>query len=141
MTCQTKLRIMKTICWTGAVADALWTVALVWPLFFTVLTGRPEGEFDLTLRLTMGIGASLMAGWTLLLVWAAQNPVERRAVMLLTLCPVIAGLLVVTLTGIVSGSAGTSWILIKLILLGLGMFFGYHLATSMAREETHEIDH
>ena len=34
--------------------------------------------------LIMAIGGTLMTGWTLLLVWALQDPIGRRAVILLT---------------------------------------------------------
>ena len=40
----------------------------------------------------MGMGASLMFGWTVLLLWADQKPLERKAVLLITLLPVVLGL-------------------------------------------------
>ena len=139
MTSLMKLRTIRTICWIGVVADALWAIALVWPQLFFFLTGRPNPELDLAFRLTMGIGASLMAGWTLLLAWAAHHPVERRAVMLLTAIPVIAGLSVVTIIGILDGNAANLWILGKLSLLGVAMLAGYHMAQRMPTEAADEI--
>ncbi len=47
-----------------------------------------EEEF----RFSMGFGASLMFGWTALLLWAYQEPQERKGVLLLTIFPVIPGL-------------------------------------------------
>ena len=44
----------------------------------------------------MGIGAALMAGWTVLLLWGAANPIERRDILLLTVFPVITGILLAT---------------------------------------------
>ena len=40
----------------------------------------------------MGMGASLMLGWTALLLWADRKPLARKGVLLLTVFPVIAGL-------------------------------------------------
>ena len=40
----------------------------------------------------MGMGASLMLGWTALLLWADRLPVDRRGVLLITVVPVIVGL-------------------------------------------------
>jgi hypothetical protein len=40
----------------------------------------------------MFLGAALMAGWTGLLVWGSRRPVERKAVLLLTVWPVVIGL-------------------------------------------------
>jgi len=134
MTDQTKIRIIKAICWAGVLADALWTVALIFPGAFGLLTGRPEFQADLNFRLVMGIGASLMAGWTFLLGWAARKPVERRGVMLLTFCPVIVGLFIVTIIGMTVGDASSSWILVKLTVLGAAMVSGYVMAGTIAKK-------
>jgi len=134
MTAKSKLLTMQAAYWLGVIADALWTVALVSPTLFGRLTGRPGFEPDLPFRLTMGIGASLMAGWTLLLVWASRKPVERRGVLLLTACPVITGLAVVAVVGIVNGGASTFWIPGKLVLLFGLMLTGFHFGNQLARE-------
>lgn len=133
MTVQNQLRILKTICWMGAVADAFWTLALLWPTVFISVTGNTDLNPDLSTRLIMGIAASLMAGWTCLLVWTANNPVERRAIFLLTTFPVVAGLFIVTLVGILNGSSSTVWILLKCGLLACAMLYGYHTAGTIAK--------
>jgi len=48
-------------------------------------------------RLPMGLAASLVLGWTVLLIWADQKPVERKGILLLTIFPVISGLIVANL--------------------------------------------
>jgi len=48
-----------------------------------------ETEF----RYAMGIAATVIIGWTCLLLWADRKPVERKGVLLLTIFPVISGLL------------------------------------------------
>ena len=141
MTKRTKILTMRTAYWLGVIADALWTVALVSPPVFGLLTGRPGFDPDLPFRLTMGIGASLMAGWTLLLVWGSCNPVERRGVLLLTACPVITGLSVVAVVGIVNGGASNYWILGKLALLIGFMLTGFHFGNQLAKESENEIRH
>ena len=124
---------LKTICWIGAVADAFWTIALLWPAVFVLVTGNADLNLDLSTRLVMGIAASLMAGWTCLLIWAANNPIERRAVLLFTAVPVVAGLIVVTLVGMMNGSSATIWILVKCSILACAMLYGYHAANSIAK--------
>ena len=141
MTAKTKILTMQTDYWSGVVADALWTAALVSPSLFGLLTGRPDLDPDLPFRLTMGIAASLMAGWTLLLVWASRSPVERRGVLLLTACPVIAGLTVVAVVGIVGGGASNLWILAKLAILAGLMLTGFHFGNQLAEESTAELRH
>ena len=134
MTNRTKLKTIQAICWAGVAADALWAVALVIPELYGFLIGRPHLQVDLIARLTMGVGASLMMGWTLLLVWASRSPVERRGVLLLTACPVLAGLMVVAIIGRIHGSANDTWILAKCVLLTAAMLYGYHAASSIAKE-------
>jgi hypothetical protein len=46
----------------------------------------------MTLNFGLIIASSLMWGWTLLLVWADQKPMERKGILLLTTFPVIFGL-------------------------------------------------
>ena len=141
MTERRKMRIIQTAYWLGIVADALWAVALVYPPLYGILTGNPDFDPDLPYRLTMGIGASLMAGWTFLLAWAAIQPVERRGVLLLTVFPVIAGLARVSIVGIVYGGATNYWILGKISILAISMLGAYHLADKIAKEKTNEIDY
>lgn len=138
MTAQSKLRVIRTVCWVGVAADALWSLALAYPLIYGFLIGRPHFHPDLPSRLAMGIGASLMFGWTLLLAWTARNPVERRAVMLLTALPVLAGLTIVTIIGYYNGNAANIWILGKCVFLTTAMLTGYHMANTIAKECTDE---
>lgn len=135
-----KIQGMKIVCWIGVAVDALWTLALVWPKLFAVLTGNNAMADDLSVRLIAGIAASMMAGWTVLLAWAAQNPVERRAVMLFTAIPVVTGLFSVSLIGNIYGQGGGAiWILVKTAGLFSAMLWGYCTAGKTAKEDTHEI--
>jgi len=141
MTDKTKIKAIKTVCWIGVFADGLWAVALVSPPLYGMLTGRSDLSPDLNFRLAMGIGASLMFGWTVLLAWCARNPLERRAVMLFTAFPVIFGLSIVTLIGFGSGTTANLWILGKLVFICAGMIAAYGLANRMTKENAHEIEH
>ncbi len=133
MTQDKQIRVLKKICWIGAVADAFWTIALLWPAAFVLVIGKTDLNPDLSSRLVMGIAASLMAGWTCLLVWAANNPIERRAIFLLTVFPVVAGLIIVIFIGMMNGSSSTVWILIKCSILAGAMLYGYHTANTIAK--------
>jgi len=84
---------LRTSYWAGATADAVTGVLILIP-------GRMgETEF----RYPMGLAAALMFGWTALLLWADRNPVERKGVLLITVFPVIVGLM---LSGIWAVTAG-----------------------------------
>ena len=112
----------------GAVTDALALVPMLIPPMARLLWGFEDqnGAY----RFAMGYGASLMLGWTVLLVWAWQRPLERAFVAALTVI-VIYGLIATEIVAVLSGHlawwrmAGT-WVL----QLGLlAMFAGaYHHA-------------
>ena len=79
----------------GALVDALAAVGMAVPalygptLRFDREFRRDRPEFSYALR----TGAPLMAGWTVLLLWADRKPLERRGVLPITVAPVIAGLM------------------------------------------------
>jgi hypothetical protein len=58
-----------------------------------------ETEF----RYPMGLAATLAFGWTALLVWADRKPVERKGILVITVFPVITGLLLSGIYGVVVG--------------------------------------
>jgi hypothetical protein len=76
----------------GALLDVLAAMSMLSPRLFAATAGladfRPGDDY----RYAMGMGASLMIGWTVLLLWADRRPLERRGVLPITLCPVVAGL-------------------------------------------------
>lgn len=85
-------RLLRLCCWIGAAVDAFAVLQMLSPRVFALFYGLEGFSPGPDYRFAMGMGASLMAGWTALLLWAARKPVERRAVLLLTVFPVIAGL-------------------------------------------------
>ena len=84
----------------GAITDALALIPMLVPWMASLLWGftEPSGAY----RFAMGYGASLMLGWTLLLLWAYQRPVERRFVAALTVL-VIYGLVLTEIVAVLSG--------------------------------------
>jgi hypothetical protein len=78
----------------GAVVDGLATVGMLfprrlWTAGFRAPFDRSRPEFAYGMR----AAAPLMAGWTVLLVWADRRPLERRDVVAMTALPVVAGLM------------------------------------------------
>jgi hypothetical protein len=82
-----KMSLIKLAYFLGIAVDALWAVALFVPPLFGILLGNPDFNPETEVRTIMAIGGTLMTGWTFLLVWAVKEPVERRAVGLLTAFP------------------------------------------------------
>ena len=86
----------------------------------------------------MGIGGSLMIGWTVLLLWAVRQPIERRFVILITAFPVVFGLSIVALIGYLDGNTTNIWILIKNSILFISMITSYLLAGNVAKGNVRE---
>ena len=126
--------IIRFAYWLGIAADALWAVALLIPQVFGALTGNPDFHPELQLRLAMGIAGSLMTGWTVLLIWAVREPIERRFVIILTAFPVVFGMFIVALVGFLAGNIFGIWILIKTTVLIISMVTSYVLASRIAKK-------
>ncbi len=76
-------KILRIAFLVGAIADAQSLLPLLFPPI-TKLTfgiGNVLGAY----QLIMGECASLMLGWTVLLIWAYQKPIERKGVAGLTM--------------------------------------------------------
>jgi hypothetical protein len=129
-----RLLLIKIAYWLGIAADALWAIGLTFPRVFGTLLGSPDFNPDLQVRSIMGIGASLMTGWTLLLLWAVRKPIERRVVILLTAFPVVFGMFVIALVGFLDGNTFILWILVKTTILFISMITSYLLANQMNQE-------
>ena len=84
----------------GAITDGLALVPMLVPGAAGLLWGFTDTSGPYWFA--MGYGASLMLGWTLLLVWAYQRPMERRFVAALTVV-VIYGLLVTEIAAVSAG--------------------------------------
>lgn len=81
-------------------ADALIDGFVAYLMVKTAVFGTPSSFSGyipgVEYRWAMGVGASLMLGWTALLIWGAQKPIERKGVLALTVFPVITGIILAT---------------------------------------------
>jgi hypothetical protein len=112
-----QVRLLRTAFLVGAVTDALAVVPLLFPSIAALLWGLEDAP-----RLVSGYGASLMLGWTGLLLWAARRPLERRFVAALTVL-VVYGLAATEIAAVLGGEIALwrmvpTWVL-QLALLGL----------------------
>ena len=106
---------------TGAVADGFIGIFMLLP------SRMGETEF----RYPMGLGASLMFGWTALLLWACKRPMERKGVLILTVFPVISGLVATGIWAAASGHLPIQKIApssVAGVAIGILMGFSYYKA-------------
>lgn len=120
----TQVRWLKGSFIAGAVADGIFGVLMLIP------SRMGETEFSYP----MGLAASLMFGWTFLLIWGYQKPVERKGVLLITIFPVITGLLASgayqVATGAFPFARGLRGMILAVVLIGL-MGFSYFNARTL----------
>ena len=95
--------LLRASYWIGAIADFVNGVAMVYPPMLRRMLGLERVPDSLDARLALLMGASLMFGWTALLIWADRRPIERRGILLITVFPVIVGLALTTLYGFLKG--------------------------------------
>lgn len=89
---------------------------------FGIPNFNPGSDYDYA----MYIAASLMLGWVFLLIWAGKKPVERRGILLLTIFPVIIGLIISGAYAVTMGLIPISRILPTWIVQGLlVILFGF----------------
>jgi hypothetical protein len=122
--------LLRTAFLMGALTDAVAVLPMLSPSLADLLWGFRDNSA--TYRFAMGYGASLMLGWTVLLLWAYRLPVERRFVAALTVL-VICGLVLTELIAVYSGAL-PAWRMIPtwcLQAILLGLFAGaYHYSSS-----------
>ena len=96
------IRWLRISYWTGAVVDFVAGMLMLMPGLFAFMNHpinfHPADDF----RYAMGMGAPLMLGWTVLLLWADRKPLERKEVLLVTLL-VVAGEAITQVWGIFVG--------------------------------------
>ncbi len=132
-----KIHWLRISYWVGAVVDGLWVIPMLSPQIGGALYGikdfNPGGDY----RYAMGVGAALMLGWTVLLLWADRKPVERRGVLLLTICPVKVCLDLASLYLVAYGYLSwDKWALseVQSAVLYVLFIYSYVNSSSLARE-------
>lgn len=119
----------------GALVDAAAAIGMTFPTRFGA-AARYVAPFDFRrpeLRYGMRYGAPLMAGWTVLLIWAMFDPLARRDILLITIVPVIAGLMANDIAAVRRGELRRGPALaIRSLQIVLIVLFGTSYALSLA---------
>jgi hypothetical protein len=96
------IQLLRLSYWIGAIIDAVVGIFMVVPFMFGLKEGIPDFTPAPDYIFAMGMGASLMFGWSLLLLWADRKPLERKGILPITVFPVV-GIFASRLYGISSG--------------------------------------
>ena len=121
-----KLKVIRFMYWLGAIMDGLFAIDMTiitllgtTTPFLTEFFTHPALVADggLPYRYAMGLGAALMWGWTVLLVWADRKPIERRGILLITFFPVVVGIFLTTLWAILTQLVAVTDFILRLMLM------------------------
>lgn len=127
-----KIAILQGCYWLGIVLDAVAAVKLSILRYIeipNVINTQNIGIFGEGMY-AAGESVALMWGWTCLLFWASRRPVERKGVLLLTIFPVVIGLMVNTINYAMNSSVQNfevTKIIGEIVLIGI-FGLGYFLA-------------
>jgi hypothetical protein len=80
--------------WIGIIADAFISIIFLLPELAQFLLGVSDVSIGEEYLYVSRIAASLMLGWTFLLFWADRKPIERRDILILTIFPVVIGIMI-----------------------------------------------
>ena len=76
-----------------AIQDLMMFFIMTWSLFSQPPFLLPFSSNSVEFRFAMGWAATFMLAWTVLLIWAAQKPFERKMILIFTLLFVVGGFL------------------------------------------------
>lgn len=93
----TKVIIIRMMYLIGFALDGIVGIMMIMSTFTQPLFIVPYTDNSAQYQFAMGWGASLMLGWTILLLWGSFKPIERRDIFLITAMPVVSGLIMTDL--------------------------------------------
>ncbi len=137
-----KLKAIRLVYWLGIIMDGLFAIDMTVIALFGISTPLLTDSFTqisfiadggLTYQYAMGIGAALMWGWTVLLIWAEQKPLERRGVLLITLFPVIIGIFITNIMTILNELVTLQDFLFR-ILVQIGLMIVFLISYLTAKD-------
>jgi hypothetical protein len=127
-----RILLLRISYWSGAVIDGTMVVPMLFPRIGGALFGLDHFNPANDYRYAMMVGAALMLGWTVLLIWADRKPLDRKGVIIITAIPVVVGLMGAGAFAVSSGFIKTekmlpTWVLQMALLV---MFVLSYLANS-----------
>nr|WP_319266702.1 hypothetical protein [uncultured Draconibacterium sp.] len=98
-----KIKLLKIAFWIGAITDALAAIIMIYPKLGTYLFKHENVVITPEYRYALGMGAALMVGWTVLLIWGSFKPFERKGILVITVFPVITGIVLAQIYAVSCG--------------------------------------
>jgi hypothetical protein len=83
------IRWLRMSYWVGAAVDFVAGLMMLTPSLFEFMNQPTNFHPMADFHYAMGMGAPLMFGWTVLLLWADRKPLERKGILPITLIVVV----------------------------------------------------
>lgn len=116
-----RIKWLRISYWTGAIVDALAALRMLFPDFIAT-NPNPNPGYNVGMKW----GAALMIAWTGLLIWADRKPLERKFVLLLTICPAIIGLMITSIWVYTTGYSTLGSLILNIsVQIALIVLFGF----------------
>lgn len=132
-----RIPFVRICFYIGATIDFVATLPLLFPGIAEMLFGLNKLDLSDEFLYVSRVGASLMLGWTFLLVWGSLKPIERRAILILTVFPVICGLALSSIAAVTSGFIHSKFMVPLWIVYAI-LIPSYVFAYGVAKKQSHE---
>ena len=127
-----KIKFIKTLFYIGAIVDVIAAIPLLFPVLAQSSFGLESYQVTDDYLYTSRMSAALMLGWAFLLFWGASKPVERRGLLLITLFPVVVGMIISSVLAVNSNFIEAKFMIVSWIyylLIIPAYIYGYYIAS------------
>jgi hypothetical protein len=125
-----KKLFIRGVYWYGTFLDGLMGILMVISIYTKTMI-IPYSSSSMDYQFSMGWAAALMFGWTGLLFWGSFKPIERKGVLLLTVFPVVSGLIITEMMVDFTGLANI-WIF-QLIAIMPFLLISYYISLNIEK--------
>lgn len=92
-----KLIFIRFTYWYGAILYFLVFLDMMISVLFEFSISTSYVSTDIAYKYQTGTGAALMLGWVILLIWADRKPIARKDILIITILPVILGIMIINI--------------------------------------------
>jgi hypothetical protein len=124
------VKYLKVAFWTGAIIDGKAFFLFLFPEFlpsvtksvFNMSVSDTNCQEMVSLRMLVAL---FDLGWTMLLIWASCRPLERKGIMILTVFPIVTGILILRFVNMFTNSVSVTYTVATAVFVVLFFFFTY----------------
>ncbi len=131
-----KIKLLKILFYIGAIVDFIATIPLLFPKIAQSGFGLEPFQVSQDYMYTSRMAAALMLGWGVLLIWGSIKPIERKGLLLITLFPVVSGMIISSILVVNSGLIQPKFMIsawVYYALLTPAYIYGYLTASKIEK--------